>query len=417
MKNEVSKLVKDAITIANYKTNGTPFKPFMLKIGTAKDFSHVWHNTDRGDNDITFYGFNGARKDGYLPLGDVAIPSKSWTLDEVGTLLFAIHPDAANDQSPPLKHPLSFEWILDNYGTSGSDKTLHYWRPIPPPGYSALGISFTPTGAPPDPNRYWCVHNAFVEGVNRVSIWSDKGTRWSHNGNLDAPALRSDQFDGQGLSPDQIRIIPNTFLSVEGENMPALAVKTNKCYLPVTPVNGNPPSFDPIAGEGSYGDLGIDGKIAVVPYNAVKNRSNQAPVDSPFYYIACEPYYRCLKSLSTPNGGTLKLAYQIGTSHTEATSYKQTTGFTVGANLGYTASKDGGLGGGISASFSMTWELGNEQSSTDSSSTSEETSVNFRAQPTTQIWQRTKHMVVYSTDGSESSQIDYRTADIKFIPE
>ena len=414
---ELSKIVGDAIVTANYKTNGAPFKPFKLKAGTAADFTSIWSNEGRGDYDIRFFSYNGKRQDGYLPLGDVAVPSKSLTMDEAGTLLFAIHPDCANNPRAPLQHPDSFQWILDNYGTSQDDKHLFYWRPVPPAGYSALGICFTPTGTPPDRTRYWCISNDFVEEVAKINMWSDRGTHWAHNGNLNVPALRDDQVNGMGLGTGQVRIIPRTFFSDEGTAMRALAVRAEQCYLSVPRVPESSPVFDDSAGEGAFTNFGLDGDIAVVPFNGVRNRTNNAPLISPFYYIACEPYFVCLKSIPTPAGGTEKLAYEVGTSSTKSTSYKQTTGFTIGVNVGYSAGDKGGMEGGVSASFSMTWEIGNEESTTNSSSQMEETTVNFKEQPTTQIWQRRKHMVIYSTDGVKTSEVDYKTQDIKFIPE
>jgi hypothetical protein len=414
---EVSKMVRDAIVTADYKANGAPFKPFKIKAGNASDFTSIWFNEERGNNDIRFYGFNGQRTDGYLPLGDVAVSSKELKMDEAGTLLFSVHPDFANDGSAPLAHPVGFEFILDDYGTSQDDKNLFYWRPIAPQGYSALGICFTPTAAQPDPTRYWCVNNSFVEEVTKTTAWNDSGTHWSHNGNLDAPTLKNEQLNGNGLIPGQVRIIPNTFFSEEGASMRALAVRADQCYLSVPSVSAISPSFDDSAGDGSFTEFGLDGKIAVLPFIGVKNRSPKAPVDSPFYYLACEPYFQCLKSLSTSGGGSEKLTYEVGTSHTESSQYKETTGLTIGASVGYTAGQSGGVGGSISVSFSKTWEVGNESSTTDSSSQAEETIVNFKAQPTTQIWQRRKHMAVYSTDGVKIAEVDYNTKDIKFVPE
>jgi VPS62-like protein len=223
---EVSKAFRDLMIniTANYETSGAPFKPFMLKAGTAADFTSIWSNQEWQENDIRFFGFNGKRQDGCLPLGDVAVPSKSLTMDEAGTLFFAIHPDCANDEPAPLKHPDSFEWILDDYGTSGNDKNLFYWRPVPPSGYSALGICFTPTATPPDRTLYWCVSNNFVEEVDKILMWEDKGMRWEHNGNLLVPALRDDQLNGMGLGTGQVRIIPRTFFSEECTAMRPLAV-------------------------------------------------------------------------------------------------------------------------------------------------------------------------------------------------
>src|SRR5205085_10240729 len=179
-----------------------------------------------------------------------------------------------------------------------------------------------------------------------------------------------------------------TFFSQEGQAMRALAVRADQCFLSVPPTSALSPSFNDSAGEGSATNFGLDSKIAVVPYNGVRDRSNQASLVSPFYYIACEPYFVCLKSLPTPNGGSERLAYEIGTSHTESENYKETTGITVGANVGYAAGDKGGMNGSISFSFAKTWEIGHEESTTDSSSLTEETTVNFKAQPTTQIWQR-----------------------------
>lgn len=395
--------ISAAINAANYIENGAQFDPFALKVATAADFSELWRN-ERGNYDIVFYQFKG-RADGFLPLGDVAINSKAETMDNRGALLFK----GANDGV--LAHPVGFIWLL-NDKHSGNSRDIYYWLPVAPAGYTALGICFSGTDSQqPDVNNYWCVKSDYLRSIGKTGYWSDEGQHWgSHNGNLLRPVLTQDQLN---TPTEEVLIVPTTFFNVEGPQIPANALVARQLYLSIEQIPDTKPTFDPQNGEGSVTPFGLR-NVAVLPYTAVADgNSPMKPKDSPFYYLACEPFYRCNESLPTPAGGSSERSFSTGTSITDSRSFKDETSISVGASVGINVD---GFSSGITTTYTRTFSVQTAHSETNQTEVAEKITLNFPSQPITQIWQRMKRIVLYRTNGGEAAAITYKTRDYLFRP-
>jgi hypothetical protein len=397
-----SNTILAAITAANYKENGATFEPFKLKVATASDFNEIWRS-DRGYYPIVFYTFKG-RADGFLPLGDIAITAHDRSVDRDGGLLFS------SSKAGVLAHPVSFEYILGDSG-SGNSRNILYYLPIAPDGYSALGICFSNNGAP-DVKNYWCVRNDYLRDVGKADYWSDKNQHWQNsNGNLHRPVLTQDQFDD---SSEEVLIVPTTFFSAEKTGQRANALVARQLYLPVAKLSTIKPSFDADSGDGASTPFGLD-KVAVLPFTAIADKNFSAkPNDSPFYYLACEPFYRCIESLSTPEGGLMERSVRIGTSKTDSNSFKNTTSISVGATAGINIE---GFNASITTTFTNTFEIETAHSETLTTETNEKIKLNFPKQPTTQIWQRGKRISLYRTDGSQVAAVTYKLRDVLLLPQ
>jgi hypothetical protein len=396
--------ISAAIAAANYKENGAQFEPFKLKAATAADFNWVWSN-ERGNYDIVFYQFKG-RADGFLPLGDFAINWKGYTMDNRGALLFKASKDGA------LAHPIGFIWLLDDKH-SGNSHDIHYWLPVPPEGYSALGICFSGTGSQqPDVNNYWCVRNDYLREIGKADYWSDSGQNWgSHNGNLLRPVLTQSQLN---TPTEEVLIVPTTYFNVEGPQIPAKALVARQLYLTVEEVPRTLPTFDPQNGEGTVTPVGL-GKVAVLPYTAIADGNTpMKPKDSPFYYLACEPFYHCNESLPTPAGGSIERSFSMGTSVTDSRSFKDETSISVGANAGINVD---GFSSGITTTFTHTFSIETAHSETNQTEVTEKITLNFPSQPITQVWQRMKRIALYRTSGIEAAAVTYKVRDYLFRPE
>ncbi|WP_158624553.1 Vps62-related protein [Corallococcus sp. CA041A] len=403
--------ILDSIQRADYKTKGAPFGPFNVIAGTTNDFVPIFFGTS-GDQPIVFFGFNGARNDGYLPLGDVALVQQSGVWSPISSLLFSKNP-ADPDGSDSLAHPRRFDWVLDSTG-SGNEALLSYWWPVAPEGYTALGLCFNQSNSiQPDPNKYWCVKTALLRMAAAVPFWSDAGQHWKyHNGSLMTPAL-----DASSIAPDGdvLYIVPPTFLSVEGMR-PAYVIAAKKSFLPITVSPANPPTFDPNTGSGSVTPVGLL-NVAVLPFTAVTDAGYiNKPGESPFYYLANEPYWLCNGSRSTPGGGQFETSVTVGVSTSSSESFSNTTSFTVGVNAGISAGDKGGPNFGISVSYTNDMNVTTEQTQQNDSSTTDTITVQLPSQPVTQFWQRVQKLVMYRTDGTIVSVADYGTNDLRFIP-
>ena len=239
-----------------------------------------------------FYKFKG-RTDGFLPLGDIAINAHDRSVDREGGLLFS------STKAGVLAHPVRFEYILGDSG-SGNSNDILYYLPIPPDGYSALGICFRNDGDP-DVNNYWCVRNDYLRDIGKADYWSDKNQNWKNsNGNLYRPVLTQDQLND---SSEEVLIVPTTFFSAEKTSQRANAIVARQLYLPVAKLSTIKPTFDADLGDGASTPFGLD-KVAVLPYTAIADKNFSAkPNDSPFYYLACEPFYRCVESVQRKISG------------------------------------------------------------------------------------------------------------------
>jgi hypothetical protein len=397
-----SNAIPAAIAAANYKQNGATFEPFKLKVATASDFNEIWRS-ERGDYPIVFYSFKG-RADGFLPLGDIAINVHDRSVDREGGLLFS------SSKAGVLAHPVRFEYILGDSG-SGNSRDILYYLPIAPDGYSALGICFS-NDAAPDVNNYWCVRNDYLRDIGKADYWSDRGQQWRNsNGNLLRPVLTQEQLDD---SSEEVLIVPTTFFSIEKPDQRANALVARQLYLPIAKVSTTKPTFDPNSGDGSSTDFGLD-KVAVLPFTAVADKNFSAkPNDSPFYYLACEPFYRCVESLSTPDGGLMERSVRVGASKTDSHSFKNTTSISVSASAGINIE---GFNASITTTFTNTFEIETAHSETMTTETNEIIKLNFPKQPTTQIWQRGKRISLYRTDGSQVAAVTYKLRDVLLLPQ
>lgn len=402
--------VRKAIGLLNL-SNGMEFSPFLIKtVNFAQNFLPFWQNNYSGDlaYPIEFYWYCGSNSNPgpngpFLPLGDTIVTApKEYPLNPpIGFLLFA----PGNADPSCLAHPTDFVWILDDHG-SGNDHDVIYWRMIPPEGYTAVGNVFHPDGRP-DVNDYWCVKNDYLTNAPNVNVWSDQGTRWSHNGNLQAPVLPS------GLPDDgSMWLVPPTLMSSEGGD-PTWVLKTQLPSLNVQAFDPPDPAYDKNVSSGQQTDCGLQ-SVAIVPYTVVPADAaypNQA-LSSPFYFVACEPFWKCNSTWSTPVGGSETITQTVGVSQTDSRTFTQETSFTIDCNVGLQFDI-ANFGGG--ASLTQSFTLTTETSTTGSTETQTSVSVNFPNSNLVAVWSRQKQIKLFRTDGTEVSSVVYSTNDWRLV--
>jgi hypothetical protein len=387
--------VKAAIVAANPKANGVNFGPFSAKVfPTAGNFADIYDGG--GDTSVSFFQFQGsAPEGGWLPLGDIAEIGGNLP---AGVMLFAPGRDQA-----AFANPTGFTWLLDDAG-SGDDKDVVYWGPVAPAGYVAVGICFTnsPDTAPIAAN-YWCIKQEYAQQVSSTNVWSDAGSSWHNNGNLNQPCFTASAPE---VAPQGgILILPPTLLSDQAGTTPYALVGT-QATLGVTPITAPEPVYvDGVTEVGDATDCGLRGTVFVVPFTAVPaDNLFQQALASPFYYVASEPYWQCTMIVPTSEGGTFTTQESVGVSQTNASSFAQTTSMTVGAEFG---AAYGGVS--VGASVSMTEELRLETSASATNSTEVVTSVslNFPEQKNTSVWQGQSQIQVFRSDGTPLAAVAY----------
>ena len=211
-------------------------------------------------------------------------------------MLFA--PD--DDGRDIFAHPTGFTRIVSDAGSHNSHDVVYY-RMTPPPGYESVGICFT-NGELPNANNYWCVNRKYLQVVDSVEAWSDQNAHWmSYNGSLNAATFArpagSPPATTDLASDDNILILPPTYLSVQDlANERAYALVGQQAMLPVLPFDPPDPPDDPKITSGATTTYGL-GRVAIVPYTAVPADAwyGQQAINSPFYFIASEPYWECVE--------------------------------------------------------------------------------------------------------------------------
>jgi hypothetical protein len=189
------------------RSEGRKSQPFWTGYLGWEHYTGLWATQDHdfGADPIAFYSYSNPdpAKNNYYPAGDViAIYASMYSPFPHATTTMLLTP---GDDPDSLRHPVDFQWLLDDHG-SGNTNNIHYWWPVAPPGYIALGVCFS-RGEKPRLQGYWCVKECYAVACPTLPAWNDKGQRWrSHNGSLWAPYLES---------PGADQFVPNVYLSEE----------------------------------------------------------------------------------------------------------------------------------------------------------------------------------------------------------
>jgi len=400
-----------AIAAADYRTNGAPFEPFIIKAAEEEDFTPIW-TSQRGIPGIAFYRYKGARNDGFLPLGDYArVEDAPRRMPILLLKPMPGHEDA-------LAHPTSF----DDY-KSGNDRDLTYFGMVAPDGYMPVGIAVT-NGELPRAEDYWCVNVNYLSEADLEPFWSDSGSHWSHDGSLSAPVTK------QGEGGGKLLIAPTTMLSDErirdvGGRKDAFALRVEKLFLDVPGSAPVRPAYSDGASEGSRTPMGIH-KVAVVPCNAVHDIwVGLQPADCPFYYVAGHPLWTCLGAYRGQKAGTFSHTFTIGSSTSSSKEFAQTTSLTVSADVGIEAGKDGGRSAHMSTSYTEEMSIRTSTTATHATETSDEVRLDMPEAERVLLWQRVMRFTTYRTNRrgdpriSEVASVDYMTheSDITASPD
>jgi len=382
--------VQAAINTADFGNEGAPFAPLLVSVCPPRQFSWVWQA------DVSLYKWlprdpnNPPYK--FLPLGDVMANNGS----DPRPLLFAMIDDGSPE--PALAHPLDFNWLCDD-GGSRNPNDINYWLPVAPPNYVAMGICFS--YPKPDVNSYWCVHKRYCLGLERTQVWQPGG--WHRDGRLFIPTAPS--VDHQLVPEGHVLLVPQTVVSA---NVPAYGLNLQLCLLPIASIAPEEPVY--VDGQQrTQLNAGVS-NVVVVPYTTVVDPIDNQPSNSPFYYIAAEPYYAYSAGFPSPAGGSQTVTLIVGVSETDSTTFSETSSLTVSAEFG---AEFGGVSSKLSASVTETLGLEVQRSLTKSTETQFETSINFPPAQMVYLWQEMAAIVPFRQDGSQLPGVSYRNSTTK----
>lgn len=193
LRNKQNELIaaNNALADANAKNSRAQQINGLLKI--TRDFTRIWWDKGSGGKiDLALY--KPLPASGYAILGHTGYPGYGSLKSDFGVLTFKL-----DNGFIKWKHPVDYERIWKDSG-SGADQDGAIWKPIPPPGYVAMGMmasrghsnkpsltamvcieeKFTYTGKVTKDNLLW---KDVGTGADRdVSLWINPqlGTYWSH---------------------------------------------------------------------------------------------------------------------------------------------------------------------------------------------------------------------------------------------
>jgi hypothetical protein len=394
--------VRDAIKAGDFAAKGVHFKPFRLKtVPFAANFEDVWIAMPKlfsGEKypNVIFYRYRGSNGP-FLPFGDVIVPGggRSEIAPPVGLPLFA----PGEDEPDCLAHPIGFQWILNN-GGAPNPRDVSYWRLVPPPGYTALGITFGLEH--PRLENYWCVKNEYVEPAKRCDAWYHD--HWERNANLARPV-----FGDTPAIDGVISLAPPTFVGVDDKPW---MLKMRSASLPVETFRPPDPAYDPDVASGDQTSPGLK-TVEILPYTAISGDAwfQDQPLTSPFYFVACEPLWKCDATHSTPVGGSQTVTQTVGVSKMSSVTFEEHTSFQVSCSVGLS------LASNVSATYTRSFALTTQTSTTDSTEKQTSITVMFPESDLVAVWSRQARIAVFRLNGSLVSEVYYSMNDQRLVSE
>lgn len=140
----------------------------VLEIKYVDSYQLAWNDDESGgDHDGAYY--RPVVPSGYCALGYYG------QSDYGSPFGLAVAVKALPADPSAVAHPTGYTRVWNDAG-SGADLDGHFWLPIPPTGYKALGMVVT-SGGTPSVNDIWCVKDAYVLGASvGTFIWDDTAT-------------------------------------------------------------------------------------------------------------------------------------------------------------------------------------------------------------------------------------------------
>lgn len=324
-------------------------------------FTLRWDDAGSGaDHDVSFY--HPVAPAGFHALGSVGIgiAAKNYNPDGKVAAL-CVKAAGTIGGKAPLARPTGYEFIWDDRG-SGAAKDGSCWRPLPPPGYVALGDVFVSGYNQPVIDDVMCVASELVgEGVVGDWIWTDNGS----GANRDFGAWQIQASQAYRDTEDGLFAV-NSFVGRESHDKPSSSAVAYTLRLPLPTIEGGEPvkpSLDSRTRPADRTTPVVD-RIVTVPFTAVvdDDKSFEWKVEnSPFYDIERSVYYDLIifEDNQTGREQSKKQAVTTGITRERSETFSITTGISVTYESGVEA-------GGFSTKVSVQLSLQLGYSSTQS---------------------------------------------------
>jgi Insecticidal Crystal Toxin, P42 len=133
--------------------------------------------------------------------------------------------------------------------------------------------------------------------------------------------------------------------------------------------------------------------------------------NSPFYFIAGQPFWRCMYTMSTAKGGSREISYTAGTSESQSNEFKKSTSMEVSAEVGVVFA---GVNAKASASDTSAFELTTNNTKQNSTHFTDTKKFDVPEQDVTRFWQLVRRVSVCRFSGELCKSIECMSGDIRY---
>ncbi|WP_189276156.1 RICIN domain-containing protein, partial [Kitasatospora griseola] len=298
--------------------------------------------------------------EGFHVLGSLGFPGLTDPNGKVAALCVR---DAAGVEGDALALPKDYEWVWNDAGTGGTDGSC--WRPVPPPGYRALGNVFVYGHDKPPVDLVRCVKESLtVPAPAGDLIWNDSGG----GGKYDFSAWKvcaPEQFVDETPGATKAVITPESFVALAGYEKPSHAPELNALCLPLSTerpgLSPEPPRLTGRTRPAQSTPAVTDHSVRV-PLTAVRDDAKSLAwriENSPYYTIERRVWWSLLlfNDNRTDTDQTVEDAVTVGVEKSSSETFSRNTGVSVSAEVGVKI-----FGTGATVSATVTAELGYESS-------------------------------------------------------
>lgn len=385
-------------------TTEMPFGELVLTFTT--NFELKWNDRKSGARqDVSFY--HPIPPEGFYPLASIGIPSAYENPNGLEASICVKESPPGEWDKPPLSPPICYDFIW-NDAHSGATLFGSCWRPIPPPGYVALGDVFQAGYEEPSTDIIRCVAiELTTEAMFSEAIWLDRGAgRKVPNFGAWEIIASTPILD----APDGVFAV-NSFVGIANRDAykePTSSAVGYNLRLPLPTIVLEEPArpflTSRVRPPGETNPT-VD-RIVTVPFTSVRDDDKDLAwkVDnSPFYNVERVVDYRLIIFIDNTSNTdqTASTAITTGISREQSETFSHSTGITISSGAGIEAGVFS-----ANASVSMTYSFGYSSTSASTQFREETDTVELTASARTAaaVWTQSTNFRSKRGDGEQVGQ-------------
>jgi hypothetical protein len=242
----------------------TPLQFNDLLISFTSEFLPLWNDKGSGAHTAVGLWRPSTASDALSPffsLGDTAVGHyRNINHNKV----VAVVSEANKVNGTALRAPLDYQLVWQDEGT-GALGNASIWRPMPPPGYVAMGLVYGVDYDKPSLHAVRCVREDLVMTAQVGElIWDDKGSGSAND-------LSAWSITPADASAGEIYLAPGTFIGTDSYTKPSLAAYSLRLALTAS-ISDLPPPPAPTGHESpSLDDSTPTTQVCELPWFCVKD--------------------------------------------------------------------------------------------------------------------------------------------------